>query len=438
MGKPWPSPHGSGLDDSLLAGCPTPRALLAPSPGGRDYGDTSTSGTESSFVDYDDLLVKKNGANWMLDGFESGLNAGSDPQSSTGYYACAAGLASLRTTDGSPDQWKRDVVYVGGRAIAEVDAEGIHDHSPGLANRTALAKPMAAPEGRGRTTHPRQLHTDHLGTPRIITAGSNGMTEAGQPVALGHVEGKQAFAPYGEFIRDIAWTKGYSPLTGYTGHVQQTSTNADSTVQPDPTGLIYMRGRYYSPAWHRFLNSDQGVDPNQFNQFAYVAGSPLQATDPSGMRMIAIPVCSSWTRSSIDGGPWTDWTCNQWSTRMVWVPDLPSDAPGGTPAGGTPPGAPKAQGKADCLKAALAQFTKALNSAMTASNSGGRSAYDRFTEGYFAAGNTWGQEAATVGVTSGGAVIGARGIQLSVAAQRGGALAAQNLTKFGTATGPLG
>jgi RHS repeat-associated protein len=150
-------------------------------------------------------------------------------------------------TESTPSQWKRDVIYAGGRAIAEIDAEGIHE-----------------------------LHTDHLGSPRVITAGSNGMTENGQPVLRGHVEGKQAFAPYGERITDPQWTNGYTPLTGFTGHVQQ-----------DATGLIYMRGRYYSPAWHRFLNSDQGVDPMSFNQFAYVAGSPLQATDPSGMIIVS-------------------------------------------------------------------------------------------------------------------------------------------------------
>jgi hypothetical protein len=52
------------------------------------------------------------------------------------------------------------------------------------------------------------------------------------------------------------------------------------------TGLIYMRGRYYSPAWHRFVSSDQGVDPLSINQFAYVNGSPFMATDPSGMVML--------------------------------------------------------------------------------------------------------------------------------------------------------
>ena len=43
-----------------------------------------------------------------------------------------------------------------------------------------------------------------------------------------------------------------------------------------------MRGRFYSPAWHRFMNSDQGVDPNSINQFAYVCGNPLMHSDPSG------------------------------------------------------------------------------------------------------------------------------------------------------------
>jgi RHS repeat-associated protein len=66
---------------------------------------------------------------------------------------------------------------------------------------------------------------------------------------------------------------GYRPVTGYTGHINE-----------DKTGLIYMRGRYYSPAWHRFINSDQGVDPNSLNQYAYVGGSPFMATDPSGMQ----------------------------------------------------------------------------------------------------------------------------------------------------------
>jgi len=54
-------------------------------------------------------------------------------------------------------------------------------------------------------------------------------------------------------------------------------------LQTEPNGLIYMKGRYYSPAWHRFLNSNQGVDPNLINQFAYTLGSVPMMTDPTGM-----------------------------------------------------------------------------------------------------------------------------------------------------------
>jgi len=126
--------------------------------------------------------------------------------------------------------WKRDVIYIGSEAVAEIDNGGIHE-----------------------------LHSDHLGSPRIVT---NGVTA--------QIEGKQTYGPYGEYL--TSQTVGYKSLTGYTGHLQN-----------EPTGLIYMRGRFYSPAWHRFVNSDQGVDPNSWNQMSYVGGNSFMATDPSGM-----------------------------------------------------------------------------------------------------------------------------------------------------------
>ncbi|HEX9010569.1 MAG TPA: RHS repeat-associated core domain-containing protein [Holophagaceae bacterium] len=151
--------------------------------------------------------------------------------------------------------WKRDAIYLGDQAIAEVDVNGVHE-----------------------------LHSDYLGTPRVITTGSTGA-----------VEGRQAFGPYGELIGTPTYTYGYQPLTGYTGH-----------VQTDATGLIYMRGRYYSPAWHRFLNSDQGVDPNQFNQFAYAGGSPMMATDPSGMQQRYFVTIGDQFYIAETGGVWQE------------------------------------------------------------------------------------------------------------------------------------
>lgn len=138
-------------------------------------------------------------------------------------------LTEFRQSGASPQSLTaRDVVYLGGEAIAELEAGGIHE-----------------------------LHCDHLGSPIMITSRSTG-----------RAEGWQFFGPYGEALS----RNGYLPATGYTGH-----------AQTDFTGLIYMRGRFYSPAWHRFLNSDQGADPGQLNQFAYCGGSPMMGTDPTGM-----------------------------------------------------------------------------------------------------------------------------------------------------------
>lgn len=152
----------------------------------------------------------------------------------------------------SSGTWKRDVIYLGSQAIAEVDGSGIHE-----------------------------LHADHLGTPRVITAGASGA-----------VEGRQAFGAYGELIGTS--TSGYQPLTGYTGH-----------VQTDATGLIYMRGRYYSSAWHRFVNSDQGADAASWNQMAYVGGSPFHAIDPSGMTEVG-------AKHLTPEGWWEYWNGSGW------------------------------------------------------------------------------------------------------------------------------
>ena len=148
---------------------------------------------------------------------------------------------------------RRDVVYANGEAIAEIDSNN----------------------------NIYELHNNYLGTPRYITNGNTGQSTKGQVV------GEQSFGPYGEQMAGTFNGKtlpsGYRPLTGYTGHLNE-----------DLTGLIYMKGRYYSPLWHRFINSDQGVDPYSINQYAYVNGRPFMATDPSGME-------AKWYRTIVNG-----------------------------------------------------------------------------------------------------------------------------------------
>jgi len=147
------------------------------------------------------------------------------------YAYTGTGHLLAEYTAGPTPAWARDVVYLGDLAIAEIDNNGIHE-----------------------------LHADHQGTPRVVTGSS------------GAVEGRLAYGPYGELLTGTPYVTGYIPLTGYTGH-----------LQTEPTGLIYMRGRFYSPAWHRFMNSNQGLDPNLINQFGYVFGDPLASTDPTGL-----------------------------------------------------------------------------------------------------------------------------------------------------------
>jgi RHS repeat-associated protein len=51
----------------------------------------------------------------------------------------------------------------------------------------------------------------------------------------------------------------------------------------DPTGYIFLRARYYDPAAGQFLTVDPDVDSTR-SAYGYVAGDPLNATDPSGLK----------------------------------------------------------------------------------------------------------------------------------------------------------
>jgi len=167
----------------------------------------------------------------------SGSSLVVNPLTSTTYDLWASNSGggvgtTLRITVAEPTYiWNRDVFYLGPDAVLELDVNGFHE-----------------------------LHNDIQGTPRVITSG-----------ATGRVEGSQAFGPFGEVLPSPA-TNGYAPLIGFAGHVFQ-----------DVSGLIYMKSRFYSPTWHRFINSDQGLDPDTLNQYAYVGGSPFTRVDPSGL-----------------------------------------------------------------------------------------------------------------------------------------------------------
>src|SRR6202008_910422 len=84
----------------------------------------------------------------------------------------------------------------------------------------------------------------------------------------------------------------YSPYGARTTTTATTSANAlgFAGMAHDPTGLVHMRARYYSPSLGRFISEDPiGLDGG-VNPYAYVDSSPLNGTDPMGLAACPGPV----------------------------------------------------------------------------------------------------------------------------------------------------
>ena len=107
------------------------------------------------------------------------------------------------------------------------------------------------------------LHTDHLGSVRLVTDES------------GVISAYHDFLPFGQEIP--------SPVVGHNTH-QFTGHERDAG-----TGLDYMFARYYSPTMARFVGADpmghgarHSLNPQKPNGYAYVLGNPIRLLDPDG------------------------------------------------------------------------------------------------------------------------------------------------------------
>lgn len=92
----------------------------------------------------------------------------------------------------------------------------------------------------------------------------------------------------------IAEIEAYTPIGGGTkrfdawGNTIATSGNAIPQYgytgrEPDETGLVFYRARYYDPTIGRFTQRDPIGLKGGINQFAYVGGNPVNYLDPSGL-----------------------------------------------------------------------------------------------------------------------------------------------------------
>ena len=135
-------------------------------------------------------------------------------------------------------------------------------------------------------------HRDHLGSVDAITDGS------------GTVLQKTSFDPYGG-RRTTAWNADLS-TTGLDAlrAVQDSRGSRGFTDHEhlNRTGFVHMNGRVYDPRIGRFVSPDPIVQApwfsQSYNRYAYVFGSPVSFTDPSGFQ--CIENCVSFTGGNVE------------------------------------------------------------------------------------------------------------------------------------------
>lgn len=144
--------------------------------------------------------------------------------------------------------WSRDHIYLGGKLLTAETLTG------------------------GRL----EYHTDHLGSPRMIT---NSFAQQG---AVNYL------FPFGEPTLQPLEENFFQASTRlkFTGHERDF---------PYPGGgahtLDYMHARYYLTDAPRFLSIDPGRDfdpkrPQSWNMYAYVRSNPINASDPTGRNFV--------------------------------------------------------------------------------------------------------------------------------------------------------
>ena len=197
---------------------------------------------------------------------------GESPRSNLVFWACsmAGGYDASNVTDA--DSFDA-IAALGDRVPGESLACWLTDGPTPVGlelfdgGATDIARPMVlrtAPMLRLGLVDPPwellNLHTDHLGSVRLITSPS------------GVVLSAHNYFPFGEeitpqFSRNTHW---------YTGHERDKET-----------GLDYMKARYFGSTLPRFLSPDPvgGTEgtPQSWNRYTYVLGNPMKLVDPTGM-----------------------------------------------------------------------------------------------------------------------------------------------------------
>ncbi|HYE34308.1 glycohydrolase toxin TNT-related protein [Methylocaldum sp.] len=157
------------------------------------------------------------------------------------------------SVDGTP----RRTVYAGAEIWSEYGSTWTQAQA--LYTYAGLDRPLLRIGPSGTTYY----HADALGSVVAVTNAAGAIT---------------ASARYDAFGRILAG--GNLPRYGYAGR------------EPDATGLIYYRARYYDPTLGRFTQRDPAGFVDGLNPYAYVGNNPVSFTDPLGLTKVPASVQS--------------------------------------------------------------------------------------------------------------------------------------------------
>ena len=107
----------------------------------------------------------------------------------------------------------------------------------------------------------RYYHADLIGSTRLVTDGNGAIVD------------HRAYKAFGETREGRAPSRPSS--AGYVGTLG---------VETDPTGLLFMRNRYYSPTLGRFIQMDPiGLNGEDVNLYRYCENAPILQMDAIGL-----------------------------------------------------------------------------------------------------------------------------------------------------------
>jgi RHS repeat-associated protein len=150
--------------------------------------------------------------------------------------------------DGS---WQRDYLYLNSLLVAFVDSSG-------------------------STTNVYYVHTDHLGTPQIVSNAAN----------------------------VNVWAAHYTPFgqTDITLATIENNIRFPGQYYDEETGLHYNWHRYYDPSTGRYITADPIGLAGGINLYSYVQNNPVNFVDPLGLWTVSVGVNIGAMFGAVGGG----------------------------------------------------------------------------------------------------------------------------------------